>query len=108
MGMESDRLDKHRQAAAASVAFLIFAVRPGSASVPANRGFTAILDDVERLSPFRKTGRLLIASDEIGEGMFVAAVAVRDTRPGRYALRASKSPWPKHPDGTWENYRPLI
>jgi 4-amino-4-deoxy-L-arabinose transferase-like glycosyltransferase len=93
-------------ASAASVIFLMFAVRPGSASVPANRGFTAILDDVERLAPFRKTGRLLIASDEIGEGMFVAAVAVRDTRPGRYALRASKCLATSRWDG--KNYRPLF
>jgi Dolichyl-phosphate-mannose-protein mannosyltransferase len=91
---------------AASVAFLVFAVRPGSASVPANRGFSAILDDVERVSPFRRTGRLLIASDEIGEGMFVAAVAVRDARPNRYALRASKCLASSRWDG--KNYRPLF
>ena len=93
-------------ASAASVAFLMFAVRPGSASVPANRGFTAILDDIEQVSPFRKTGRLLIASDEIGEGMFVATVAVRDARPARYALRASKCLATSRWDG--KNYRPLF
>lgn len=88
---------------AASVAFLVISVRPGAANVPANRGFSAILDHIERDSPFRKSGRLLISSDEIGEGMFVAAVAVRDARPGLYALRASKCLATSRWDG--RNYR---
>ncbi len=92
--------------AIASGAFLGFAVRAGCGNVPANRGFTAILEDIDRVAPFQKSGRMLIASDEIGEGMFVAAVAIRDARPGRYALRASKCLAASRWDG--RNYRTLF
>ncbi len=92
--------------AVASGAFLGFAIRAGCGNAPANRGFTAILEDIDRVAPFQKSGRMLIASDEIGEGMFVAAVAIRDARPSRYALRASKCLATSRWDG--RNYRTLF
>jgi len=73
----------------ASVAVAGFVAQARWGQVRASGGFARIFDDLDRRFPSGRGG-ILVSSDEIGDGMFVAKLAERDERPNRYALRASK------------------
>lgn len=53
-------------------------------------GFIAVASDLVA-NPDLKGSVFLIASDAIGEGMFIEEVAMREKRPGHIVLRASKA-----------------
>jgi hypothetical protein len=50
--------------------------------------------------------RILIASDAVGEGVFVAAAAMADARPNHYVLRASK--YLAEVDWNGKSYRTVV
>lgn len=57
--------------------------------VKAWSGYKPLVDEL-RLMSERPHPVFLIASDPMGDGMFISAVAQKDPRPGCYALRSSK------------------
>lgn len=71
--------------ALAVAAFLASADRP----IKDDRGYEVVAEEI-LADPTLANSVLLIASDSIGEGLFVGDVALREERPGHVVLRASK------------------
>ncbi len=68
---------------------LVFAWETFSIPTKAWNGFGAVADELLSNTNFENSV-MLISSDSRGEGMFVAEIAERDTRPSRIVLRGSK------------------
>lgn len=96
VGVFSRALQQHRVVGAASLISLGMLLLMMATSSPASgqtlitSGFGEVVDAIEGMD-ISKRAVLLISSDELGDGMFVAEVAKRDQRPSRFALRASKT-----------------
>lgn len=68
------------------VSIHLLAQRPRAGGV---RGLAAVADTLTNSQAALKNG-LMISSDPVGEGAFIAQIALREQRPGRRILRADK------------------
>jgi hypothetical protein len=69
--------------------FLLMLGNVRGASVKEPAGFSEAAEDLVAEESLRDSV-VLVSSDAIGEGMFIAEVAMRENRPGHIVLRASK------------------
>jgi hypothetical protein len=97
--------ERVRAAAIATIAVGIFASRTFAIPARGERGFIEASDALSAAKVNHEA--IVIYSDSKGEGAFITEIALRDRRPDRIVLRASKvvseDPW-SAPD----KYRPLL
>jgi hypothetical protein len=71
------------------IALVAFAVQTFAIQKKVNNGFGTVAKDIVSQLGHQKVS-LLIASDSLGEGMFITEIARSESRPGSRILRASK------------------